>query len=92
MSSRKKILLKVIILGDSGVGKTSLLNQVHAANHIQRRRLSCSLLYYILVFGCFALFSTPWACMVLHTSSSVVEYIWNHMEWGLHGAEYFDII
>ncbi|KXT10784.1 hypothetical protein AC579_2979 [Pseudocercospora musae] len=27
MSSRKKILLKVIILGDSGVGKTSLMNQ-----------------------------------------------------------------
>ncbi|VDK38227.1 unnamed protein product [Taenia asiatica] len=26
-SSRKKILLKVIILGDSGVGKTSLMNQ-----------------------------------------------------------------
>lgn len=26
-SSRKKVLLKVIILGDSGVGKTSLLNQ-----------------------------------------------------------------
>lgn len=25
--SRKKILLKVIILGDSGVGKTSLMNQ-----------------------------------------------------------------
>lgn len=28
MASRKKILLKVIILGDSGVGKTSLMNQV----------------------------------------------------------------
>eukprot|EP01126_Amoeba_proteus_P058550 TRINITY_DN756_c0_g2_i12.p1 TRINITY_DN756_c0_g2~~TRINITY_DN756_c0_g2_i12.p1 ORF type:complete len:202 (-),score=41.38 TRINITY_DN756_c0_g2_i12:85-690(-) len=27
MSSKKKILLKVIILGDSGVGKTSLMNQ-----------------------------------------------------------------
>jgi len=27
MSSRKKILLKVIILGDSGVGKTSLMHQ-----------------------------------------------------------------
>ncbi|KAG4301793.1 hypothetical protein PCANB_001981 [Pneumocystis canis] len=27
MSSRKKVLLKVIILGDSGAGKTSLLNQ-----------------------------------------------------------------
>jgi len=27
MSTRKKILLKVIILGDSGVGKTSLMNQ-----------------------------------------------------------------
>ncbi|GFY59618.1 ras-related protein rab7 [Trichonephila inaurata madagascariensis] len=27
MSSRKKALLKVIILGDSGVGKTSLMNQ-----------------------------------------------------------------
>ncbi|KAK6533587.1 hypothetical protein TWF694_002524 [Orbilia ellipsospora] len=27
MSSRKKVLLKVIILGDSGVGKTSLMNQ-----------------------------------------------------------------
>jgi len=27
MSHRKKILLKVIILGDSGVGKTSLMNQ-----------------------------------------------------------------
>lgn len=27
MASRKKILLKVIILGDSGVGKTSLMNQ-----------------------------------------------------------------
>jgi len=27
MSARKKILLKVIILGDSGVGKTSLMNQ-----------------------------------------------------------------
>ncbi|KAI7874095.1 vacuolar biogenesis protein [Lichtheimia hyalospora FSU 10163] len=26
-SSRKKVLLKVIILGDSGVGKTSLMNQ-----------------------------------------------------------------
>jgi Ras-related protein Rab-7A len=25
--SRKKVLLKVIILGDSGVGKTSLMNQ-----------------------------------------------------------------
>ena len=27
MSGRKKVLLKVIILGDSGVGKTSLMNQ-----------------------------------------------------------------
>ncbi|XP_073942549.1 RAS oncogene family member Rab7 [Choristoneura fumiferana] len=27
MSSRRKVLLKVIILGDSGVGKTSLMNQ-----------------------------------------------------------------
>ncbi|KAI9890100.1 MAG: Rab GTPase ypt7 [Vezdaea aestivalis] len=27
MSARKKVLLKVIILGDSGVGKTSLMNQ-----------------------------------------------------------------
>lgn len=27
MASRRKILLKVIILGDSGVGKTSLMNQ-----------------------------------------------------------------
>ncbi|KAG7231422.1 hypothetical protein INR49_011942 [Caranx melampygus] len=27
MTSRKKVLLKVIILGDSGVGKTSLMNQ-----------------------------------------------------------------
>jgi len=27
MGSRKKVLLKVIILGDSGVGKTSLMNQ-----------------------------------------------------------------
>ena len=26
-SPRKKVLLKVIILGDSGVGKTSLMNQ-----------------------------------------------------------------
>jgi Ras-related protein Rab-7A len=27
MSARKKVLLKVILLGDSGVGKTSLMNQ-----------------------------------------------------------------
>lgn len=27
MATRKKVLLKVIILGDSSVGKTSLLNQ-----------------------------------------------------------------
>ena len=27
MAGRKKVLLKVIILGDSGVGKTSLMNQ-----------------------------------------------------------------
>ncbi|KUF96916.1 Transcription initiation factor TFIID subunit 11 [Phytophthora nicotianae] len=27
MSHRKKVLLKLIILGDSGVGKTSLMNQ-----------------------------------------------------------------
>uniref|UniRef100_A0A3Q0SYJ5 RAB7A, member RAS oncogene family n=1 Tax=Amphilophus citrinellus TaxID=61819 RepID=A0A3Q0SYJ5_AMPCI len=27
MTSKKKVLLKVIILGDSGVGKTSLMNQ-----------------------------------------------------------------
>lgn len=27
MSTRKKVLLKIIILGDSGVGKTSLMNQ-----------------------------------------------------------------
>jgi len=27
MASGKKVLLKVIILGDSGVGKTSLMNQ-----------------------------------------------------------------
>jgi len=27
MSARKKVLLKVIVLGDSGVGKTSLMNQ-----------------------------------------------------------------
>merc|ERR1712106_90991 len=27
MAPRKKVLLKVIILGDSGVGKTSLMNQ-----------------------------------------------------------------
>ena len=27
MATRKKVLLKVIILGDSSVGKTSLMNQ-----------------------------------------------------------------
>ena len=27
MSTRRKVLLKMIILGDSGVGKTSLMNQ-----------------------------------------------------------------
>ena len=27
MAHRKKVLLKVIILGDSGVGKTSLMNK-----------------------------------------------------------------
>jgi Ras-related protein Rab-7A len=27
MAARKKVLLKIIILGDSGVGKTSLMNQ-----------------------------------------------------------------
>ncbi len=27
MATKKKVLLKVIILGDSGVGKTSLMNQ-----------------------------------------------------------------
>ncbi|KAL5706524.1 hypothetical protein ACHQM5_024681 [Ranunculus cassubicifolius] len=27
MASRRRMLLKVIILGDSGVGKTSLMNQ-----------------------------------------------------------------
>eukprot|EP01031_Cornospumella_fuschlensis_P043043 gene43043-52603_t len=27
MATRKKVLLKIIILGDSGVGKTSLMNQ-----------------------------------------------------------------
>lgn len=27
MATRKKVLLKVIILGESGVGKTSLMNQ-----------------------------------------------------------------
>ena len=26
-TTRKKVLLKIIILGDSGVGKTSLMNQ-----------------------------------------------------------------
>lgn len=31
MASRKKVLLKVIILGDSGVGKTSLMNQCVAS-------------------------------------------------------------
>jgi GTPase SAR1 family protein len=27
MSTRKRYLLKIIVLGDAGVGKTSLLNQ-----------------------------------------------------------------
>jgi len=27
MSSRRKVLLKIIVLGDSGVGKTSLMHQ-----------------------------------------------------------------
>jgi len=27
MATRRRMLLKVIILGDSGVGKTSLMNQ-----------------------------------------------------------------
>lgn len=27
MASRRKLLLKIIILGDSGVGKTALMNQ-----------------------------------------------------------------
>lgn len=27
MSQRKRALLKIIVLGDSGVGKTSLINQ-----------------------------------------------------------------
>ena len=27
MAARKKVLLKIIILGDSGVGKSSLMNQ-----------------------------------------------------------------
>jgi Ras-related protein Rab-7A len=33
MASRKKVLLKVIILGDSGVGKTSLMNQYVNKKH-----------------------------------------------------------
>jgi len=33
MASKKKVLLKVIILGDSGCGKTSLMNQ-----YVRRQR------------------------------------------------------
>jgi len=38
MASKKKVLLKVIILGDSGVGNTSLMNQYvgpgYSASHL----------------------------------------------------------
>jgi len=50
MASKKKVLLKVIILGDSGVGKTSLMNQyvrlqptVHAPDANVLTSLSCAL-------------------------------------------------
>lgn len=45
MASKKKVLLKVIILGDSGVGKTSLMNQYvgpdHSASHLMGSGRSC---------------------------------------------------
>ena len=48
MASRKKVLLKVIILGDSGVGKTSLMNQF--VNRKVRREKTIIYVVYQLNF------------------------------------------
>jgi AAA+ ATPase superfamily predicted ATPase len=46
MASRKKVLLKVIILGDSGVGKTSLMNQF-----VNRKvRIKNTFFFYLFLF------------------------------------------
>ncbi|KAJ7399314.1 hypothetical protein BTVI_116106 [Pitangus sulphuratus] len=40
MTSRKKVLLKVIILGDSGMGRTSLMNQLNDPKMSEAERQS----------------------------------------------------
>ncbi len=50
MASRKKVLLKVIILGDSGVGKTSLMNQfVNRKVEFDISNFNCIDFYFSLV-------------------------------------------
>ena len=49
MSSRKKVLLKVIILGDSGVGKTSLMNQF-VNRKVRFKNKIYFINYYFIVF------------------------------------------
>ncbi len=50
MTSRKKVLLKVIILGDSGVGKTSLMNQfVNRKVEFNTSNVSCIDVFFSLV-------------------------------------------
>ena len=47
MATRKKVLLKVIILGDSGVGKTSLMNQFVNRKVKQKIILDFNVYYFI---------------------------------------------
>ena len=48
MASRKKVLLKVIILGDSGVGKTSLMNQYVNKKFSNQYKVSCIWISYLI--------------------------------------------
>ena len=47
MASRKKVLLKVIILGDSGVGKTSLMNRYVNNKFSNQYKATIGTCYYI---------------------------------------------
>ena len=71
MASRKKVLLKVIILGDSGVGKTSLMNQyvnkkfsnqykaTIGADFLTKEVRQRVKFYYIKYFPCLILWVRP---------------------------------
>lgn len=81
MASRKKVLLKVIILGDSGVGKTSLMNRYVNNKFSNQYKATIGTCYYItklshLIYSYFQFFQS--VTMRNHTRHNCLRIFFYH--------------